>query len=398
MDFFITRKPLFNRKREVFGYKLEISPRLVERLSVAYAEQEGAEALYHRLGLAGFDGSPDRPAVVLDSDCGQLEELLPLLPREQVIVEFTKADRGVMEDLREIRKLKTRGYSVLYEAAVVAPPAILQLADFIKFDITEMNIEQQHERLKSGKESARYIAGGVDTWEDYRKALVIGYDFFQGDFYLKPLAGKQGGIKPLNTSVLRVMSALGQPEPSLKEITAIIEHDLNLSYNLLKRVNSAYVAPRFKVKTISQAVTILGLNALGAFVTSIMMKQIESPENTELLRLSLIRGKFMDLLAVFRNIPQAGSEAFFVGIFSLIDIILNKPMAEIIDELPVTDAVKAALLGGTGDLKSLLDMVRRYERVDWDEFDVAYSFDAAAQETVTEFYLMALTWAESFEY
>ena len=112
-----------------------------------------------------------------------------------------------------------------------------------------------------------------------------------------------------------MLSELGRQEPGFKEITDIIEHDLNLSYSLLKLVNSAYIAPRFKVKTISQAITILGLNEMTAFVSSVMLMQIQSPDNIELLRLSLIRGKFMDLLAGARDIRRRAQRRFLWGCF-----------------------------------------------------------------------------------
>ena len=84
--------------------------------------------------------------------------------------------------------------------------------------------------------------------------------------------------------------------------------------------------------------------------------------------------------------------------FSLIDVILNRPIAEIMDELPMTDTVKTTLLGGDGDLKALLDMVRCYERARWEEFNAEYSLDVAGQERMMEYYLSALRWAESFDF
>lgn len=194
------------------------------------------------------------------------------------------------------------------------------------------------------------------------------------------------------------MAELSEPEPSFREITNIIEHDLNLSYNLLKLVNSAYIAPGFKVKTISQAVTILGIDELSQFVTALLMKQLKSKDNGELLHRSLFRGKYMDLLAASEKIPQKGSEAFFTGIFSLIDVIMNNSMAEILEELPLTDAVKRALLGQEGDLKSLLDMVKLYEQAQWNDFEAHYNLDMTEQEQLMNLYLTALKWEESLDF
>ncbi len=128
-----------------------------------------------------------------------------------------------------------------------------------------------------------------------------------------------------------------------------------------------------------------------------MIKQTQSPETGELIRTSLIRGKFMELLADSKKIPQKGSEAFFVGLFSLLDVILSRPMAEILKELPLTDGVKEALSGWDNDLRALLDMVILYEKARWDEFDALYSLDIAEQEMIMNFCLSACRWAESFD-
>jgi EAL and modified HD-GYP domain-containing signal transduction protein len=397
MEYYVSRRPVFNRRKEVYGYKLELCPSLRNRYYSMYGEPDDAQALYRLLCLVGFDDSPDTPVAVLDMSFDLSESLIPLLPREHVVVEFSTADNSVTTDLKEIRRLKARGYRILYEADDVLPPLFLQLVDLIKLDSTTLNVERHFERVKANKGNAKFYAGGIDTWEDFNKALVIGCDYFHGDFYKKPLPGKQSSLKSFNTSILRVMGELSLPEPGFKEITGIIEHDVNLSYSLLKLVNSAYIAPKFKVKTISQAVTILGLHEMNTFISTIMMRQMRSPENIELLRLSLVRGKFMELLAGMREIPQKGSEAFFVGMFSLIDVILGRSMAEIMDELPLTDAVKATLLGGEGELKALLDMVTRYEAARWEEFDSIYRLDDEEQRNMMDLYLSALKWAESFD-
>ncbi len=133
-------------------------------------------------------------------------------------------------------------------------------------------------------------------------------------------------------------------------------------------------------------------------MTAILMKQLKSEDNGELLRRSLFRGKYMDLLAASEKIPQKGSEAFFTGVFSLIDVILNKSMTEILEDLPLTDTVKEALLGREGAMKSLLDMVKLYESAQWKDFEARYTLDITEQEQMLNLYLTALKWAESLDF
>lgn len=397
MEFYIARRPVFSRRMAVFGYKLELCPNLVNAFAGMYREPEDGEALYRQLCFTGFDEARDKPALIIEYSPELYERLLPVLPKKHTIIAYGNTGEDEMTRLRQIRKIKTLGYRVLYEADEAPNSALLQLVDLVKSDFKFVSLEAQVERIRRGRGNALFCAGTIDTWEDFGKALVMGYDCFQGEFFLKRLAGKPSGLKSFNASILRVMGALSKPEPGFKEITTIIEHDLSLSYNLLRLAGSAYMAPKFKVKTISQAVTLLGSKELSAFLSTMMMKQMKSPENDELLRYSLIRGKLMDLLAGAHKVPQKGSEAFFVGMFSLIDVILNRPMKEILDELPLTDAVREALLGGDGELRVLLDKVLMYEEARWDEFDDAYSMDITEQEKMMHYYLSALKWAESFD-
>jgi c-di-GMP-related signal transduction protein len=403
MEFFIARHPVFTRRREVYGYKLELCPSLMDRFYDLYREPDDAEALYRRLCNAAFSGNtgpaeaPGKPLAILGFSEELLESLIPLLPKACVLVEYNSADNSDMTELRDLRRIRARGFRILYDATVKNRAGVLRYIDAVKLDFSALRPGTQPERVAEGKGQTAYHAWSIDTWEDFKKALLLGFDYFEGDFFMRPLPGRKSDMRPFDTSALRVMSELASPEPSFREIANIIEHDLNLSYSLLRLVNSAYIAPRFRIKTISQAVTILGLAELSEFISTLAIKQMQSPENSELLRRSLLRGKLMDLAAGAGDLPQKGSEAFFVGIFSLLDVIIGKSMAQVLDELPLTDGVKGALLGEDGGLKSLLDMTRLYERGRWEEFDAAYGLDLTEQEKLMDHYLAALKWAESFD-
>jgi len=398
VEFFIARHPVFNRKRQVFAYKLQLCQGLRDLYYGQYREPEDAEQLYRRLCFSGLDEDQSKPMTILDFSEELIETVVSILPRKLVIVEYAGGGKSEHTELKEIRRIQTYGYKVLYDATINISRNVLQTVDGLKLDYSALNEQTQRERMADYSKKLVFFAGGVDTWDAYNRAHALGYDYFQGSFFLKPLTGRESVMRSLSAPALRIMSELGEPEPSFREITNIIEHDLNLSYSLLKLVNSAYIAPGFKVKTISQAVTILGIGEMSQFVTAILMKQLKSADNGELLRRSLFRGKYMDLLAASEKIPQKGSEAFFTGVFSLIDVILNKSMAEILEDLPLTDAVKGALLGRGGALKSLLDMVKLYESAQWKEFEAHYNLDITEQEQMMNLYLTALKWAESLDF
>jgi EAL and modified HD-GYP domain-containing signal transduction protein len=103
---------------------------------------------------------------------------------------------------------------------------VLQTADGLKLDYSALNEQTQRERMAEYSKKLGFFAGGVDTWEDCDRAQALGYDFFQGSFFIKPLTGRESIMRSLSAPALRIMSELSEPEPSFREITNIIEHDL----------------------------------------------------------------------------------------------------------------------------------------------------------------------------
>lgn len=398
MELYIARHPQFNRRMEVSGYRLLLCQTLRDYFYDLYREPDDAEELYRRFCFADFDGMGNKPAAVIEFSEELLERLVPLFPRNQVVVEYSGGDNSELTCIKDLRRIKGQGYRVSYDATVNMHQNLLAFADIVRLDFSALSLEAQFECIKNNKGKAKFLAGSLQSWADHKKALVLGYDYFEGEFFLKHLPGKQGAIRSFNTVVLHVMNELGQKEPNFKEIASSMEHDLNLSYRLLKFVNSAYIAPKFKIKTILQAITILGMNELRKFMSAMLIKEVRSPENAELLQRSLIRGKMMEHLANERKVPQKGTEAFFTGIFSLIDVLLNKSMEEVMNELPLTDAVKEALMGTDNDLKALLDQIVFYEKAQWNNFEGRYKPDITEQEKLVCHYISALKWSEAIDF
>ena len=168
---------------------------------------------------------------------------------------------------------------------------------------------------------------------------------------------------------------------------------MGLSYKLLKFVNSAYLASWYKINSIHRAITYLGTQRLRQFIALMMLKNLNNSENTELIKLSLVRGRLMSLLAQKLDMKEVGSEYFFTGIFSLIDVILNKNMEDVLKELPLTNPVKQALLGEDNYLKKMLDFVCDYEKGLWDEIEDRYPMDIIGKNIMVSSYIEALKWS-----
>ncbi|NLA87544.1 MAG: HDOD domain-containing protein, partial [Clostridiales bacterium] len=222
----------------------------------------------------------------------------------------------------------------------------------------------------------------------------MGYALFQGYFFLWPSGSlQQREIKALDVNLVSILAELDRTEPDFKNISEIIEHDLGLSYKLLRLVNSAYMAPKYRIKSISHALTYLGTRELYQWISMLMFSSVKNSDNSELIKMSLIRGKLMALAAQELGLSDIGSEPFFTGLFSLIDVILNRDINDLLIGLPFSEDVKSALRGESNALQSLLTFVISYEQADWQKIEGKYPLSKITPQKMVTLCIEAHKWA-----
>ena len=293
-------------------------------------------------------------------------------------------------------RLKALGYRLAFDSAFFtagAPEA--GLPDVLTVDFTAVSLSSQAALIGKYKNRVTLLAVKIDTWGDFKTARDMGYDFFQGFFFLWPTDSLfQGEIKSLDFCLTAILQELEKPEPSFRNISDMIEHDLGLSYKLLRLVNSAFMAPKYKIRSISQALTYLGTRELHQWISMLLFNGIKSEENSELVAMSLIRGKMAALVANELPLHESGSEPFLTGLFSLIDVILNRDMSAVLSGMPLSDDVKSALTGGGNELSALLDFVVSYEQAAWQKIEGKYPMNRIPPHRMVSIYLEAHSWSK----
>jgi len=192
--------------------------------------------------------------------------------------------------------------------------------------------------------------------------------------------------------------SLNNDEPEYQQIADIIETDLGLSYKLLKLSNSAFFGSRNKIQSIKQALVQLGMVETKKWIYVMMLKDIQIIENKELIKTCFIRAKFMELLATEAGKNDKKFEYFMTGMFSAIDVLLNKDMKIIMDELVLPDDVKEALLGSDNEIKNLLDMVINYELLKWNAFKINRTALGISRDKFMSLYVKGLMWGRKLDY
>lgn len=399
----VARQPVFDREMNIWGYELLFRH---SAQSATARINDGDEAT-SRVIVDGFGLVMDllAPAqkVLINYPAAMLLQGTPrVLPAEMAVVEILETVQPTPEILAICAELKAEGYVLALDDFVGQPgfEPLLQLADMIKVDVLNMEPEQ----IKAIVSNLRGIGNGtllaekVEDLAMFDQCRALGFHLFQGYFFSRPelVSGKK--LSANQASKLQLVKELSSPDLELRQITAIVQQDVSLSYRLLRYINSPGIGLSHQVTSINQAVNLLGQRKITNWLRVLIMADMNStPQAGELLFLSLQRAKFLETLAVGRTPDLLSTEGMFLlGLFSFLDAILGQPMDDILDKLILEPRLDAALRGRDADLRTWLDLSAAYERGCWDQAETLLTrLDLRAEQTAKIFNDSAL-WAKQF--
>ena len=298
------------------------------------------------------------------------------------------------------------GYKIAVNEFQFAPRylALLDSIEYIKLnaktatDVTIRNtVEVAHSMNK------KCIISHIETAEQYQKALSLHADAVEGPYVAEKITTKVHSSAYLQSNFFRLMVALTRDEPDVEEIEQLISMDASLTYNLLKMANSVFFALRHRATTINQAIMTLGLGQLRQWVyllSAASSGESNDPGTEEFLKKSFMRAYFCsELMKHAENMPISRTEAYLMGMFSTLNYLVDAPLEEILEELPVADEVKAALVRGEGRCGMLYKLVLSYENADWDSINQLAEDLGIPNQLLTNIYFncmenVALLWEQ----
>jgi c-di-GMP-related signal transduction protein len=398
MNVYIARQPIFDRKNSTFGYELLFRQSNLNYFIEIDDDVATAELIYNAFLVFGIDNITDGTMAFINFSKSLVDsDFIEMLPKDRIVVEILERGKATQATLDACVKFRDMGYTLAVDDFVLDEDnlPLLDLIDIVKVEFPSVSLRKQKSLIEKYKKKVKFLAEKIETREEFASALRLGYDLFQGYFFSKPSMMKAKDIGFINTNLIRIIEELNLPDPSYRKISEIIHMDLGLSYKLLRLVNSAYVAPRYEIKSIHQALNFLGTREMYQWVSLIMLKDIQNDENREVVKQSLVRGKLMSLLWAEISHDASMSEYFFTGSFSLMDVILNKSLPAILKGLPLTDNVKQALLGGNNKLREMLDYIISYEKGEWETLKEMPIANIISADRFVDLYVDALKWAKN---
>lgn len=191
---------------------------------------------------------------------------------------------------------------------------------------------------------------------------------------------------------MQLVNQVNKEELDFRQMTNIISRDLSLTYNLLKLVNSAAFGFRYKINTVKHGLVALGEREIRKWIHLIVLNDMGNGRPDELTRLSLIRARFLELIAMETRYKSKSEDIFLLGLFSLLDVILNRSLEEVLNEIKATDIIKDVLLNESGELDELYRMTLYYEKGEWDKVLIYANHLNIDSNLIILSYMNALIW------
>ncbi|MCL4439596.1 MAG: HDOD domain-containing protein [Firmicutes bacterium] len=237
------------------------------------------------------------------------------------------------------------------------------------------------------------MAEKVETTEMFKEAFEMGYSYFQGYFFSRPIILTGQDIPGYKINYLQALEEVNRPEMDFDRLEGIIKRDVSLSYKLLKYINSAAFGFRSKIDSIKHALVLLGIQEIKNWVSLIILRGMGEDKPDEITTSSILRAKFGELIAPKVGLQERSSDLFLMGMFSMIDALISRPMTDILDELPIAEDIKRALLGKECRYLDLYELILAYEKGNWEEFSALAARIKLDEAEVPKIYLQSLAWA-----
>ncbi len=398
MQAFVARQPIFDRALNVFGYELLFRSGATGGYTHTDGDAASSAVISDSLltiGIPTLTGG--KRAFINFTQSILLQELADLLPPELIVVEILETVEPTPNVLRACRTLKEGKYLIALDDLdhVEAAEPFIEHLDIIKVDFALADMSTRRECVRRySKNGIQLLAEKVETQQEYEQAQAMGYHLFQGYFFSEPKIVSHQRITEAQPMRLALLQAAQSSEVDFGALEKIIKNDVGLTYRLLKYINSAFFGVREKVHSIKQALVLLGLKNVRRWSSLIAIEAMNEGKPSELLRESLTRAYFCELLAPFLRMQARRDDLFLLGMFSLLDAILDQPMPSIVDEIPLSEEIRQTLLGKQTHMRQALDLAISYQHADWVFFAALRDKIGLDEEQIPPLYYKALALAE----
>jgi EAL and modified HD-GYP domain-containing signal transduction protein len=368
-EFFLARQPILDRHQGLIGYEL-LFRRVATRPGNAVDDLRGTASIIAHTSELGMECVVGSAAGFFNVDYATvMSDIVGFLPCDKVVFEIPQTIKITAELIRRISQMVAAGYRFALDDVITFSEYImplLPLIEFVKVDTSVMTRADLGTLVSRFKDANKLlVAEKVETIEQFRNCADLGFDYYQGHYFAKPviLSGKK--LTSSQASILQLLALIVRDAEN-----AALEHrikkEASLFLSLLRLVNTPAMGVSKSISSISEALLVLGRRQLRQWlqIQLYMGPQNEAATASPLLLLATTRGKFLELVA--RKLKPANKNiadtAFTVGTMSLLDTLFSQPMTIILEQIILGKEVREALLHRTGFYGNLLKLAEYVEK------------------------------------
>jgi EAL and modified HD-GYP domain-containing signal transduction protein len=318
-------------------------------------------------------------------------------PPDRIIFLIDGKVKGDATNVGNIRRLKERGYrfGICRISNIVAYIHILELCDFIFYDQRMFGDPRQVTLRKHIAERFPHIGcvyTDVNSMEIFQSARKKFKGLYEGSFYRMPFSEGDNKVSPLQVNMINLLNKVRADNFDFDAVAKIIQRDPALTIALLRMVNTGNRGQRNEIKTINGAVVMLGQEEVRKWITAAAANRIGLDKPNEITKLSLVRAKFAEALAVSFGLYADAQSLFLMGVFSVLDAMLEMPMEDALKLVLVSDDIRTALVSHTGKFGDIYNFIVDYESANWAAVSRMLILHDLTPEIIYNAYVETLCW------
>lgn len=401
---FVARQAIFDENLNTFGYELLFRDSMTNQFPNVSPEHATAQLIEEQFLGVPTDRQSAASAVFVNFPYELLiKGLAETLPKDRVIIEILETAEPNPRLLESVKQLHKKGFRIALDDFSLSDNwnAFLPFVDIIKFDVRESTLQEiqsyiLHHRTMLGE--TRFLAEKVETIEEFETCKNMGFTLFQGHFFSKPVIFKSKKIIQNQIIALKLIQEVNAESPDLIQIEELLKRDIALSFKIMRYAQNILYNARgirgSRSQSIKDIVVYLGVTELRRFVLVACLTSFNSANTNEIYYLSLIRARFCELAANRLLGIHSSNDAFMVGLFSLLDVILEIPQEELIEQVVISADVRIALQERKGMLYQLVNLAQLYENRQWEEASLEAKKVGLTRGIVAEMITEATKWAD----
>jgi c-di-GMP phosphodiesterase len=391
---YAARQPILTVEERVFGYELLFRSGAENHFKGA-DPTDATRSVIDMSSLLGLGVLCDNTLAFIN--CNReilLSEFVSLLPPENLVLEILSSVPADDEVMLACSQLKKNGVKIALDEYTIGDPRepLAYFADFIKVDLRQTSLTDAGIIVAGHRAVCKMVAMKVENRQDFQFAKKAGFQLVQGYFFRRPQMVRTWTGTSNRAIHLALLNAVLKPELDMEQIEGLIKKDATLCFRLLRYLNSPMFGFRSEISSVRQALLILGENEVRRWCRLAVTIEMSQNRTSDLMLSALTRAHFCELLGP--TIVDNDLDLFLLGLLSMMDAILEIPMASVVDALSINQEIKLALLQKESALAPLYHLMLAVEAGEWLTVSHVCEEMHVSETLVSDAQWKAMEWAQ----